>query len=285
VLFAIVIFMFMQYRQKEAALNWYVSPDDILKYPEERGKTEFTSALIEDNGTYTVHKIIYKSGGKDIYALLYMPAGKENVAALIDIPAAAATKESYSAIAKDVANHGYAYLVIDQRGIGETDGPMPSTLQDYNDFISGKEPFQHLMIYDALKAFDVLRKIDNIDAENIVLAGESMGGRTALIAGSMDSRIKAVIGYSTAGYQPIVGPAATFVKSFNPNTYVHNISPRKLVMFHAKMDSVVPYNDAWLTFNMAREPKKFVDLPGNCNNGYCLSNMDVFFNELNELTK
>ncbi|MEK6817106.1 MAG: acetylxylan esterase, partial [Nanoarchaeota archaeon] len=283
ILIATALFLFIQNRQKGVS-DWYVTSEGILKYPEDRGSVDFTRALLEDNDTYTIDKIVYDSRGKQIYALLYMPKGKENIPCVIDLPAAAAAKESYSAIAKGMASHGYAYLVIDQRGVGETGGVAPPIAQDYNDFMAGKEPFLHLMVYDALKAFDVLKEINGVDRKNIVMAGESMGGRAAIIAGSMDSRIKAVIGYSTAGYEAKLGHGATFISSFNPNTYVQNISPRKFIMFHSKDDSVVPYNDAMLTFDIAKEPKKFVDLPETCDHGYCLSNMDMFFNELKELT-
>lgn len=277
----VAVFLFMYYR--EEASDWYVSPDSMLIYPEERGSIDFTKTLIEDNQTYTIEKVVYKSRGKDIYGLLYIPKQQGPFKAVIDLPAAGATKESYHQIAKLIADNGYAYFVIDQRGIGETGGLVPSTQQDYDDFIANREPFQHLAIYDALKAFDFMRRQDKIDTENIAIMGESMGGRTALVAGSMDSRVKAVIGYSTSGYQTLFGQGSTFIKSFNPNTYVQNISPRKFVMFHSKWDSVIPFIEAQHTFGLANGPKQFVVLPDKCSHGFCFYANDLFINELNEL--
>ena len=57
-----------------------------------------------------------------IYGLLFMPRGKDNVPALVFLPGGGGTKESRAYIGEFIASQGYAVLVIDQRGIGQTGG-------------------------------------------------------------------------------------------------------------------------------------------------------------------
>ncbi|RME54469.1 alpha/beta fold hydrolase [Candidatus Woesearchaeota archaeon] len=273
----IVTLVFYNYNNEP---SWSLTEDGLIKYPTHRGKLEYTRTLIEDNGSYTVDKVVYKSRGKDIYGLLFRPKLEGKVPVVVGLPAARARKEQHRAIAELILSQGIAYFVIDQRGIGETSGPIPPGLHDYNQFLANKEPFQHLMIYDALRAFDFVYNQKDLDKNNIVFFGSSMGGRTAIIASAMEPKSKGAIVFSTAGYVPKPGSIGKFIYSFNPNNYVGNISPRKLVMFHSKNDTVIPIKDAEVTFELAKQPKKFIVMDSRCNHGFCFYNKDEFVKEL-----
>jgi len=93
-------------------------------------------------------------------------------------------------LAKKIASFGYAVFTFDQRGVGETGGYYPNLEQDYKISLDGKEPIQHLSVYDALKAYDFLKRIKQVDKKNIVMAGESMGGRYAMIAAAQEKNVK-----------------------------------------------------------------------------------------------
>jgi len=138
------------------------------------------------------------------------------------------------------------------------------------------------MVYDALRAFDVLAAQRGVRGDKIVMAGESMGGRIALIAAAIDKRISGAVVFSTSGFgaQTPQNARERFVATLNPDMYVGELAPRKLVMFHAKNDSVVPFSQAQLTFSIAKEPKRFIEMPKQCEHGYCNEVYDEFVREV-----
>jgi len=62
---------------------------------------------------------------------------------------------------------------------------------DFKLFSESKEPVEHMMVYDALRAVDVLKQDVRIDAQRIAVIGESNGGRFAIIATALDLILKA----------------------------------------------------------------------------------------------
>ena len=70
------------------------------------------------------------------------------------------------------------------------------------------------------KTYGAIRQYPSKLIRNIIYAGESLGGRTAIIAGAIDDnvRIKGVLGISTAGYGDMRQPnpkVQTFINSVN----------------------------------------------------------------------
>ena len=127
------------------------------------------------------------------------------------------------------------------------------------------------MVYDVLKAFDLLKKEKGVDSSRVAVGGESMGGRYAVIAAAIDPNIKGALLLSTSGFGPMQPKTVQekFIASINPDMYMDKISPRKLAMFHARNDSVIPYFQAEMTFSLAKNPKRFVEMPAPCDHGYC----------------
>ena len=72
--------------------------------------------------------------------------------------------------------------------------------KDLELFRTGLEPIEYTMVYDALKAADVLAAQPEIDQKRLAILGESNGGRFAVLACALDPSLKGVIGISTAGY-------------------------------------------------------------------------------------
>src|SRR3989344_2420025 len=140
----------------------YQFEGDTLSYAKYRGNVNYEMSLKEDNETYKVYKLNYESRPfmnftTTIYGLLYIPKNDENinVPAVVFLPAGGGTKESRAHIAEIIAEQGYAVLIIDQRGVGETGGYYLPLEQDYKVSAKGNEPTQHLSVFDVLKAFDV----------------------------------------------------------------------------------------------------------------------------------
>lgn len=262
----------------------YQFEGNTLDYSENRGKVDYKTSLRFEDKNYEVYNVDFQSGNfmneqTRIYGLLFLPKSKNKVPGLVFLPGGGMKKEQRTDLSGRLANEGYAVLVIDQRGIGQTGGTYLALEQDYRVFADGNEPIQHLSVYDGLRAFDVLREIKVVDKNNIAIGGESMGGRYALIAGAIDERIKGVVVISTAGFHVPESnePYNDYLISVDPDHYVDKISPRRLVMIHARNDSVVKLDDAQRTFYLAGEPKNFYLLE-ECNHGYC----NEMWGDLNE---
>jgi uncharacterized protein len=271
VLIAAGLFLFYHLKPGEI----YQFKDGSFYYSKERGKVDYNIQLKYSHDSIDVYSVSFKSRNftsyeTTIYGLLFLPAAKKNLPGLVLLPGGGGTKEGESRLATIIAKLGYAVLTIDQRGVGQTGGYYLGPQEDYGVFANGNEPIQHLSVYDALRTFDVLREIKEVDKNNIAIAGESMGGRYAVIAGGMDNRLKGVIAISTSGFHvkndnSVYGP---YLLSIDPDHYVNKISPNYLMMLHGSNDSVVSLNDAKETFGLAKEPKNFFVAEG-CNHGYC----------------
>ncbi|MDM7935115.1 MAG: alpha/beta hydrolase, partial [Methanothrix sp.] len=175
----------------------------------------------------------------------------------------------------------YATLTLDQRDLGVTDPEADLEL-----FMKGDEPLEHLMVHDALCAAEILRSIPGIDPDRILYAGESNGGRTAIIACALDEGSRGVLAISTCGYgvQAAVSSGILedqqqirFYRSIDPETYLGDLPPRMLVMLHSRNDTVIPYGRAIRTYSLARQPRALYAV-GCARHGYC-QEMDGYLEE------
>ncbi|MBI2523345.1 alpha/beta fold hydrolase [Candidatus Woesearchaeota archaeon] len=234
----------------------------------------------ESNENYNIKKVIYNSFGKDIYGFISEPKGAKIIAGVVLLPGAGVDKKSELAFAKQIAMQGYAVITIDQRGVGETDGGVPTLEEDFNSYSNGNIAVQHLMILDALYAADILRTEKRVSNNNIIMMGESLGGRIAMISAALDKRVKGVIAIISAGFHFNNGndKKSRFIKSIDPDGYMAKIAPRKIVMVHNRYDKNVPFDSALLTLEKAKEPKEFILFNDTkCNHGFC----DSMFNDIN----
>lgn len=269
--------------KEEEANPSQVDKNSRLSYPLNRGDVKFRRDDYGSDGNLTMHKIAYQSKYGNVYGLLVLPAtAPELLPGIVLLPGAGVSKESELRLAKRIASLDAAVLVIDQRGVGETDGIVPSLDEDYSSFVAGREPIQHLMVYDALRAYDLMKTAPFTDSDRIIIAGESLGGRIAIIAAAIDRNIEGVLVISSAGFGFKGGPDEDknrFLKSIDADNYIELITPRKLVMMHSANDKNVPLSSAVNTFSKAQEPKQFVLVNDtNCSHGYC----DSMYNGLVE---
>ena len=138
------------------------------------------------------------------------------------------------------------------------------------------------MVYDALRAYDLMRNAPFTDSDRVIIAGESLGGRIAVIATAIDRNIKGALIISSAGFDFKGGPDKdknAFLQSIDSDHYIGLITPRKLVMLHNTNDKIVPLSSAIISYQKAQEPKQFVLVNDTtCNHGYC----DSMYNGLVE---
>ncbi len=240
--------------------TWEVSESGTLSFPQ-REEPVFTAQEIED--TYspdnpdTLKLVSFESGGDKIQALLRIPANSNNTSSfspgIVLLPGATISKEAEQGLAVELSKMGYATLTIDQRNLGGV-----NVEKDLELFKAGLEPVEYLMVYDALKATDVLAAQPEIDSKRLAIIGESNGGRFAILACALEPALKGVIGISTSGYDPAsVDDLETysFYRSIDPDTYLPTLPPAKFVQIHSFNDTLISYDTALKTFALAKEPK------------------------------
>ena len=240
--------------------DWRVTDDGILKYNKPAPGSDYRLRTLEETDNYTLCEVTYESRGAVIEGLIRMPktaAGKgKSVPGVVLLPGATVTKEGEQGLARYLEGIGYASITIDQRNLGGID--MEADLEM---FLSGVEPIEHRMVYDALFAAEVLRKQPNVDPDRIAYLGESNGGRFAIIAYALDSDALGVVAISTCGYGIDAAVAAgrirdpeaiRFYRSIDPDTYLSSIRPHhrpgKFVMIHSLNDPIIGYENAQATY-------------------------------------
>lgn len=260
---AILLIVVVYFPFAQGSDAWIVSKDGILSYPENRGKVDVKVLNITKGSNYSLETISFQSKDYIVEGLLRIPSSNRKVPAMIILPGATVPKEGTQTLAEIFSNMGYASLGIEQRNRGGVDFRY-----DYSLWEQGKEPVEHKMVFDALKALDILRQYPRIDPERIAIVGESNGGRFAIIAAAIDPRIKGVIGISTSGYDTESQIAmindeslVRFYRSVDPDSYLGMIPPRKLVMLHSVNDTIIPIDLAKRTYEKAKDPKQFYEVP------------------------
>lgn len=259
---------------EEEKILWSVDDNGYLYYPLDRGEIKFIRENYDETENLAISKVIFESTKGNIYGLLVLPkSAADLLPGVVLLPGAGVSKESELELAKKIAELDVAVLTIDQRGVGETDGNFPTLDDDYASFLKGQEPYQHLMVYDALRAYDLLYSAPFINPDKIIIAGESLGGRIAIIAAAIDRNIKGVLVISSAGLGFKGGNDTNkdaFLYSIDSDHYINLITPRKLVMIHNLNDKNIPVSSVVNSYSKAQEPKQFVLINDtNCNHGYC----------------
>jgi len=262
------------------SLDWRVEDDGRLDYL--ISKPEFNLSEEKVDGNSSLITVRYASRGAEMAGLLRIPRfsktvsddanKKDSIPGIVLLPGATVTKEREQGLAKRLADLGYATITLDQRNLGAIDVNADLAL-----FIDGREPVEHMMVYDALSAAEVLRSVPEIDPERIIYAGESNGARTAIIACALDERSKGVLALSTCGYgtDAVVAQLGIedediirFYRSIDPDTYLPLIAPRPLAMIHSRNDTVILYPLAVKTYALASQPKSLISV--DCTvHGYC----------------
>jgi fermentation-respiration switch protein FrsA (DUF1100 family) len=257
--------------------DWTVTDDGILSYVVSMPQYNLSGPI--NDGNTTLANVQFQSRDMEMAGLLRIPAAEQNsttkagsIPGIVLLPGATVTKEREQGLAKYLADLGYATLTIDQRNLG-----APDTKSDLQLFTRGLEPTEHKMVYDALAAAEILRSQPGIDPDRIIYAGESNGGRFAIIACALDAKARGVLAISTSGYGTDAAVAAAgltdkdtirFYRSIDPETYLSKIAPRPLAMIHSSNDPVIPYQLAEKTFALAYQPKSF-DTVSCTKHGYC----------------
>jgi hypothetical protein len=229
--------------------------------------------LMEDTGNYSLEKVTYWSYDTTVYGLLRVPKNVSKPPVVIVLPAATVTKEADAPMATALSSWGYASLTLDERGNGgETVGRSPMDFRTgYEVYKNGGMPAQYAQIYDVLLGYDYVRSRDDLDGDKVVVLGESMGGRFAVVAAGIEPGLKAAFVVSSGPYGLDAGndrDAIRFVSSVEPATYLQNLPPRKLVTFHFTSDPVIPIAYGRSLYDAASQPKAWYQYNGSVHGVY-----------------
>jgi len=156
---------------------------------------------------------------------------------------------------------GLNQLIIDYRGYGKSTG----------------SPGEDGLYHDATAAWQYLLENRDFSADQIIIFGRSLGGA---VATQLASRVQArgVIlesSFSSARDMaqhtfPLLSHLLYLRYDFNSLERMPQINAPLLIL-HSPQDEIIPYQSAEKLFKAAQQPKTFVQLRGDHNNGFYLS--------------
>ena len=159
---------------------------------------------------------------------------------------------------RSFADEGFDSFSIDYEGYGASDG-VPSEANLYR---------------DADAAWEWLTKTKGVDPQQIVVWGHSLGGGVASWCAARQ-KPRMVVLESTFTSIPDLG--AQIYPVLPIRLIAHNIFANlervqairaPILIAHSKDDGVIPFEMGQALFRAANEPKRFVELGGNHNNGF-----------------
>ncbi len=184
----------------------------------------------------------------------------------------------YPLLAETVCQQGFAVLIFNFRGAGESGGNMD---------IKGWSR-------DLTAAVNYLTGRENVDAQKILLMGFSAGGAVSIYNAAQDERISGVVScaspayfdfsifseFSTNGPQTVVDrfretgiirdadfpvSLTEWFHEFDEVTPVHwvgRIAPRPLLLLQGSDDVTVPVSHAQQLYDKAQKPKQLIIIDG-----------------------
>lgn len=159
---------------------------------------------------------------------------------------------------------GLNFFIFDYRGYGQSTG-------------NTSEAGTYL---DAAAAWDYLIGEQNMDAEQIIIAGRSLGGGIASELANnvtpamliLESTFTSMPNASKKHY-PFMPISIILKHRYETLNKLKNISC-PIVIVHSRNDEVIPFSHAEINFERANQPKKFIELRGGHGNGFLLSKRD-----------
>lgn len=152
----------------------------------------------------------------------------------------------------------HSTLIVDYRGYGRSSG-TPSEEGTYR---------------DAQAAWDYLREARSVRQQDLVIAGESMGGAVATwLAARVEPRALVLFSTFTS-----VNDLGAEIYWFLPVRLISRIGydnlgnlrriRAPLFVAHSRDDEIVPYTHGRKVFEAANEPKEFLEMSGGHNEGF-----------------
>ena len=145
-------------------------------------------------------------------------------------------------------------FVFDYRGYGESEG----------------KPEPQGVFEDSGAALNHVRSRADVDAERLLVFGQSLGGTNAIAVVGSGNRagVKAVAiestfySYSSIAHDKLTGAGLLVGDRYAASKYVAAIAPIPLLLLHGTADAVIPHAHSQRLLADARDPKRLVEVPG-----------------------
>jgi uncharacterized protein len=201
---------------------------------------------------------------------IWLPPGEGPWPAVMVLHGAGSRKENHADYARAAVAHGLAALTFDNRGHGETEGPLGETVVDDLSALAGW-----------------LAARPEIDGTRIGVRGSSMGGLLAIHAAAASDDVAAAVAICPAaewmlaqdvqrvldGRPPPARSAlsemridapglADWLDHHDVEDAAERMGTKPLFLIHARGDEVVPYTHSEKLYERAGEPKRLLLLEG-----------------------
>ncbi|MGH2978378.1 MAG: alpha/beta hydrolase [Solirubrobacterales bacterium] len=201
---------------------------------------------------------------------VWLPPGEGPFPAVIVLHGAGSRKENHADYARAAVAQGLAALTFDNRGHGESEGPLGDGAVDDIGFLAAS-----------------LAARPEIDSARIGVRGSSMGGLLAIHAAAQSADIAAAVAICPAaewmlaedvqrvldGRPPPAGSALSEMQIDAPalagwldrndvEDAAEQMGAKPLLLIHARGDEVVPYTHSEKLYERAAEPKRLLLLDG-----------------------
>jgi len=190
---------------------------------------------------------------------VWLPAGDPPWPGVVILHGAGSRKENHGDFARLAANSGWAALVYDQRGHGESEGEMTPAA-----------------FGDAGRMARLLAAENGVDSNRIVARGSSMGGCVAIHAAATSGAVAGAIAICPAPERVLLqglrkgdfdmradaSALEPWLEEHDLRDAVELIGAKPLVLLHAQGDEQIPADHSQELYHRAAEPKKLVLAPG-----------------------
>jgi len=239
---------------------------------------DVATATVEDAGQFTVEALSFAGeGGERVPALLMRPRDAERPPCALFLHGLGGDKSNARLVAALLAPHGIAVMAIDAALHGdraprqEPAQQGPAQMELSPEFAATDGPMVRTVI-DNRRAIDYISTREDVDAENVVLVGVSMGAILGSIVTAVDERVDAAaLLVGGGGWETLLAtsqhPAVQHLRDagdggalehIDPVNFVGHISPRPVLMVNGTLDTIIPRACAEALHEAAREPRQIV---------------------------
>lgn len=190
---------------------------------------------------------------------VWLPGSDPPWPGIVILHGAGSSKENHSDFARLAAGFGWAALVYDQRGHGESRGEMSPRA-----------------VGDAVRMARLLAGRPDVDSSRVCMRGSSLGAFIAIHAAATSESVAGVIAICPPSERMLIdglrrGRLQMRVdrSAFEPWLEEHDlreavelIGGRPLILLHARGDDEVPFDFSEELYERARGPRKLVLVPG-----------------------
>ncbi len=156
---------------------------------------------------------------------------------------------------------GLDILIFDYRGYGQSEGT----------------PTEHGTYRDAEAAWRYLIEERRVNPNEIIVFGRSLGGAVASWLAQSQTPGALILESTFTSFPDIAATLYPYLPvrlllrfKYNTAEYLARINCPVLIV-HSRGDEIMPFSHGWRLFEMAKEPKKFLEISGTHNEGFITS--------------